>query len=779
MTNGKTTARPVLAAALGYADRGWDVFPAPPGQKKSYKSAEYSNGAKWGKTRDPEQIRRDFDRWPKANVGIPTGADAGFWVVELDTPKGHAVDGIAAMRALEAQHGPLPPTLMAESPSGSLHHYFKWPDVVIKNSTSGIAPGIDVRAQGGMVIAPPSVRGDGSYRWLNDNPIADAPPWLIDAAVAASKSNGKGADGAAEEPQASIKRIRAAFAIIPNENRGWDDWNTHGLALYHATAGSDDGLAIFHAWSSKSKKYNAQSTIDRWAHYKICPPTEIGVGSIFHWANEASPGWAMLIGTTPEQATKIAALIPLSTFEYEMKRKAVAEELGMRTRVLDDIVERLRLCPRHDGDDAAKQGTKASYMEKSTDWACNVGNVLLALEQEPEIMHVFGYDEMLRCVVLLRPLFHDDPNFKPRPVTDADVIAVQKHLQWLGFRRLGKDATHDGVNKHALDHAFHPVRDYLDGLQWDGKPRLGTWLASGFGAEQNEYTEQIGTMFPIAMVARIYQPGCKVDYMPTFEGEQGLMKSTGLRSLAGDEYFTDQLPDVITKECFQHLRGKWLIEVAELNAYSRAAVDHFKAFLVRQVERYRPPWGHNEVHEPRQCVFAGSTNKSLYLKDETGNRRFWPVKTGEINLDWLRAERDQLFAEAVVLYRAGVPWWPDRDFERQHIQPEQEARFEADAWEGPIKNYLDCLHEPKRTTILNIALNALGYELEPPLTPTSKDEPLPVRGTPINRLSPHDQRRITGILVHLGWVPKRDMKERWWEPEKAKSLKNQEERMTP
>lgn len=352
-----------LIAALGYAARGWDVFPAPPGEKKSCKSAEYSNGAKWGKTRDPEQIRRDFQRWPNANVGIPTGADAGFWVVELDTPKGHAVDGIASLHMLEEKHGKLPPTLMAASPSGSLHHYFKWPDaVVIKNSASGIGPGIDVRGEGGMVIAPPSVRGDGDYRWLNDNPIADAPQWLIDAAVAASKGNSKGADGAAEDPQASIERIRAAFAVIPNEKRGWDDWNRCGLALYHATAGSDDGLAVFHAWSSKSKKYDAQATTDRWAHHKTCPPTEIGAGSIFHWADEASPSWEMLVGMPLEKAMKIAELVTLSTYEYENQRKAVAEEMGMRASVLDNMVDRLR--PRGaDADDDGKQGRAISFPE--------------------------------------------------------------------------------------------------------------------------------------------------------------------------------------------------------------------------------------------------------------------------------------------------------------------------------------------------------------------------------------------------------------------------------
>jgi putative DNA primase/helicase len=131
---------PVHAAALSYAERGWDVFPAPPGKKKSHKSAKHSNGAKWGKTRDPEQIRKDFRRWPEANVGLPTGKANGFWVLEADTLKGHNVDGIASLRTLEKKHGALPKTLMAESPSGSRHHYFNWPEgFEIKNSTSGIA----------------------------------------------------------------------------------------------------------------------------------------------------------------------------------------------------------------------------------------------------------------------------------------------------------------------------------------------------------------------------------------------------------------------------------------------------------------------------------------------------------------------------------------------------------------------------------------------------------------------------------------------------------------
>jgi Virulence-associated protein E len=402
---------------------------------------------------------------------------------------------------------------------------------------------------------------------------------------------------------------------------------------------------------------------------------------------------------------------------------------------------------------------KQAYMKSKGAWACNVGNVLLALEQEPELVGAFGYDQMLWCDVLLRPLFTSDPHFVPRPVTDADVLAVQRFLQWLGFRRLGKNTTHDAIIKHAHDYAFHPVRNYLDRLIWDREERLQTWLVNGFGADPGAYSEAIGRMFLISMVARIYQPGCKVDHMPVLEGEQGLLKSSACNVLAGG-YFSDQLPDITSKEAFQHLRGKWLIEVAELHTYSRAAIDHFKAFLVREVERYRPPWGHKETHEPRQCVFVGTTNKSMYLKDVTGNRRFWPIRTGKIKLDWLRDNRDQLFAEAVHLYHGDTHWWPDQDFERQTIRDEQEARYEPDAWEEPIQRYLDGL-SPKKTTVIEIAVGALAYEAEPPVVIPYQTHP--ARGTPINRLTPNDQNRITAILIHLGWTPKRTKTGRWWE----------------
>jgi hypothetical protein len=173
----------ILAAALAYAGRGLAVFPACAAVKKSHKCAERSNGARWGATADPTEVRRDFTRWPNARIGIPTGTINRIVVVETDTMAGHGVDGAASLAQLEAEHGPLPDTLTACSPSDSLHRYFRHPGagIRIRTTASLIGDGIDVRADGGMIIAPPSVNLDNNqYRWLNKLPIAAMPVWLIE-----------------------------------------------------------------------------------------------------------------------------------------------------------------------------------------------------------------------------------------------------------------------------------------------------------------------------------------------------------------------------------------------------------------------------------------------------------------------------------------------------------------------------------------------------------------------------------------------------------------------
>ena len=368
-----------------------------------------------------------------------------------------------------------------------------------------------------------------------------------------------------------------------------------------------------------------------------------------------------------------------------------------------------------------------------------LASVLVALRAEmPE---TFAFDEMLRAPVLMQSLT-GDTDFVPRPCTDVDVGIVQERLQHLGLKKISKDVAHQAVEIRAHECRFHPVRDYLEALEWDGVPRLASLFSAYFGSDDTEYARAIGVMFLISMVARIIEPGCKADYLPVIEGPQGTLKSAACRILGGP-WFSDSLPDITAgKDASQHLRGKWLIEVSEMHAMGRAEATQLKAFITRQVERYRPSYGRMEVIEPRQCVFIGTTNKDSYLRDETGGRRFWPVKTGTINTEALERHRDQLFAEAVARYRDGSRWWPEKDFEQQHIIPEQAARYESDVWEEKIAPYLAT---QQRVTIGQVAKEALGI-------------------IEVGRIGTSDTRRIAGVLEHLGWRrrPKDGRGKRWW-----------------
>jgi predicted P-loop ATPase len=245
------------------------------------------------------------------------------------------------------------------------------------------------------------------------------------------------------------------------------------------------------------------------------------------------------------------------------------------------------------------------------------------------------------------------------------------------------------------------------------------------------------------MVARIFKPGCKQDYMLILEGPQGALKSMACEVIAGN-WFSDNLPDVReSKDLSQHLQGKWLIEVGELSALGKAETTTLKAFVTRRTERYRPSYGRREVIQPRQCVFIGTTNAECYLKDATGGRRFWPVKAGSINIDTLAADRDQLFAEAVHLFKTGVKWWPDKDVEAKHIKPEQEARFVADPWQEKIAEHIANL---SRVTVGMVAKDALFIET--------------------SRLAMRDSYRIIDVLTSLGWTMARSHGVRWYHPGK-------------
>jgi len=297
-----------LAMALDLAtNNGWKIFPAclEDGAKKSYLSAKHApGGLNWGMSDDPKQLRRNFDnrKWrDKVGVGVPTGEVNGIFVVEGDTAKGHGadVDGIASVQALQKQHGRLPRTLMARSPTGSVHRYFSYPaGIKVKSSTSEIGKGVDVKSDGGMVIAPTTLRpGVGYYEWLNDAQIADAPSWLIDLV---RDDNAPSRDGLSSEYDPNdpfqqfnlpkVGEVAAAVAVIPNDDTvDREQWVAIGHALKAACPG-DEGLEIFKEWSARwtGGDYDEEYTINAWKGFK---PDRTGFAKIVKLANENDPNW--------------------------------------------------------------------------------------------------------------------------------------------------------------------------------------------------------------------------------------------------------------------------------------------------------------------------------------------------------------------------------------------------------------------------------------------------------------------------------------------------------
>lgn len=337
-------------------------------------------------------------------------------------------------------------------------------------------------------------------------------------------------------------------------------------------------------------------------------------------------------------------------------------------------------------------------------------NVFQILQHLPQWQGCLGMDEFANVIRVKR----DTPTgLKVGDLWDEDQDF--KLGLWLaqGMRLFIKSSgmISEGVRAAAKANAFHPVRDWLDGLQWDGTPRLGDWLTDFAGVNKTEYTALVGKLFLIGMVARIYRPGCKMDTALIMEGLQGEGKSTIAKALAG-EWFSDTTFVMGDKDSFIGLRGKWAYELAELDSFNRSESTRAKAFISSSTDSYRAPYDRVSKDHPRQCVFIGTTNQYEYFKDSSGNRRYWPVLcTGELNAAGLRDMREQIFAEAVHLFNQGAQWWPTKDQQNVLISPQQEERELHDVWEIAIHEWLDADKTRDRVTALDILCGALKMEV--------------------------------------------------------------------
>lgn len=320
----------------------------------------------------------------------------------------------------------------------------------------------------------------------------------------------------------------------------------------------------------------------------------------------------------------------------------------------------------------------------------NHDNIFNALNTDEDWSHIFAFDEFTNKKMLLKQLPGRAGNptfFKPRELKDSDTTYVLRWLNRNGYLRVSKLVVIDCIQALCEENNISPVRHYLEGLQFDpstDQHQLSTWMQDYLGVnpkdeDEKAYVQAVSRLSLIQGVARALNPGCKADSVPILEGGQGIGKSTAIRELHGADWFGDALPPMSSKDASDYVRGKWGIEFAELAFQQKAEIEAQKAFISRREERFRPAYGREEICYPRRCVFWGTTNRNDYIKDDTGNRRFLPIRVNQVDIEGLKANRDKLWAEAVCFYKQGEEYWLS-DALLQQANQQANERVENDPW---------------------------------------------------------------------------------------------------
>lgn len=318
-----------------------------------------------------------------------------------------------------------------------------------------------------------------------------------------------------------------------------------------------------------------------------------------------------------------------------------------------------------------------------------LSNVYDILKNDTRWKGVFGFDELALQSVKLRPPPYFDITGEAGDFSDIDAAFVSMWITRMYRFSPSPEMCNKAVETLSQSNKFHPIVNYLNGLEWDGVKRVDTWLLDFLGVPLTAYSTRVARWFLMGMIKRVLEPGCKFDYCLVLEGEQGKRKSSTFRVLGG-EWFGDTDIDLNHKDSMSALRGKWLYEFSELGSLARAESTKQKSFLSRQVDEFRPVFGTREIKAPRQLVFGGSTNETEWNKDTTGARRFWPIRiTEEIDVEGLTIVRDQLFAEAMVMVSEGLRYWPTSVEQTKYFDPEQLKRSVSESFIDALMEHVN------------------------------------------------------------------------------------------
>ncbi|MBY0455244.1 MAG: virulence protein E [Burkholderiaceae bacterium] len=383
-------------------------------------------------------------------------------------------------------------------------------------------------------------------------------------------------------------------------------------------------------------------------------------------------------------------------------------------------------------------------------WLVSRKLVIKALQHDPALAGVPGFNELTNNVQARYAW--PWPHGRAGDVGNAvDLLLGQYLTDTYGLPSIPRASLSEAIITVANMQRWHPIREFLQVLQWDGTSRIDKWLVhvlgespETLGPAMQEYLGLVGRYWLLGMVNRVMRPGCKFDYCPVLEGAGGLRKSTLVEVLAGSEYFSDTPFEVGNgKEAQEQVQGLWLYEIAELTHFSKSEVGAIKAFISSKADRYRVAYGSTVETFPRQCILVGTTNENTYLRDRTGNRRFWPIPVRNvINTDWVAKYRAQLLAEAFALYQLGASYTPTPVQEARLFAPMQESRLQESAVEVEL---MTILTRPPGPTGSAAEVNELtDFVMLPQLVQALNVD--------VGKSTKGLQLEITGWLGHEGWV---------------------------
>jgi predicted P-loop ATPase len=631
-------------------------------------------------SRDPSIIRDWIGRYQNSNFAARCGdpmPGGGFLGVLDEDPRNGCAESLASLPGL-----PETVTQITGRGDGGRHRFYRFQ---VSPAGRTIAPGLDLQGNSKYIVLAPSRHASGGdYHFdLGLGPgeidVPDAPAWLVDGTEAATPRPER--DG---EDTARYTVLGELFTLAGRAGPVMEN----GTMLVNCP-NSD-------THSDARGKGSDPSCV-------VLPPaggSRFGGFSCRH-GHCVNLKWHEVLKMMPPEMVKAA--------QKKYPLKAVTETVVTGPKLWEP--------PAENWEAELKQMMAWKTTKTGHKPIADIVNAITILTYDPRWKGVLRFDEFSQVLRFTSPpQWHKDDAAKDQSSvwTDSDCTRLDSWMRRNWALELANEKLREAVYVVGMRDSINPLKEWLDSLVWDGTPRLSTWLPRYLGTDNTPYAQAAGRKWIISAIARGMTPGCKADHVLILEGGQGVGKSTALKALAGgDQLFTDSPIDIGNKDSFVSLRGRWIIELAELASLSKSESERSKAFFSSATDSYRPPYGRELIAVPRTCVFAGSTNLGQYLNDDTGGRRYWPVQVGVIDIQGLTHDRDQLWAEAVAAFKAGEAWWPSYE-ELPLFQKEQLAREVSDPWYEDIERWVnsnqgqDILSRVGYFTNMQIAHYALG-----------------------------------------------------------------------